>query len=42
MEGADRGWLIREVRPAEFLSGVAPPVPATAACIERLPAKSGK
>ena len=34
---SERGWRIREVRPAEFLSRVAPPVPATAACIERLP-----
>ena len=36
---SDRGWHIREVQSAEFLSRVAPPVPATAACIERLPAK---
>jgi SAM-dependent methyltransferase len=35
---AEKGWHILEVRPAEFLSRVAPPVPATAACIERLPA----
>ena len=35
---SERGWRILEVRPAEFLSRVAPPVPATAACIERLSA----
>ena len=29
------GWEIRACRPAEFLSRVAPPVPATCACIER-------
>ena len=34
---AERGWRVRTVRPAEFLSRVAR-VPATAACIERLPA----
>lgn len=33
---SERGWRVREIRPAEFLSRVAP-VPATAACIERLP-----
>lgn len=33
---AERGWRIVAVRPAEFLSRIAP-VPATAACIERLP-----
>lgn len=37
---AERGWRILTVRPAEFLSRVAP-VPATAACIERLPADGG-
>jgi SAM-dependent methyltransferase len=34
---AERGWRILALRPAEFGSRVAP-VPATAACIERLPA----
>jgi SAM-dependent methyltransferase len=33
----DRGWKILEVRSVEFLSRVAPPVPAVCACIERLP-----
>lgn len=33
----DKGWLIREIQSAEFLSRVAPPVPAICACIERLP-----
>lgn len=33
---ADKGWRIREIQPAEFLSRIAPPVPATCACIERL------
>lgn len=33
----EKGWRIREIRPAEFLSRVAP-VPAIAACVERLPA----
>ncbi|HEX8271055.1 MAG TPA: class I SAM-dependent methyltransferase [Longimicrobiaceae bacterium] len=33
---AERGWRVVAVRPAEFLSRIAP-VPATAACIERLP-----
>jgi len=37
---SERGWRILEVRPAEFLSRVAPPVPATTACIERLPANA--
>lgn len=32
----DGGWRVRDVRPAEFLSRVAP-VPATLACVERLP-----
>jgi SAM-dependent methyltransferase len=35
---SEQGWNILEIRPAEFLSRVAPPVLATAACIERLPA----
>lgn len=33
---AERGWRILSVRPAEFLSKFAP-VPAVAACIERIP-----
>lgn len=33
------GWRVRAIRPAEFLSRVAP-VPAVAACIERLPAST--
>ncbi len=32
----EKGWRIREIRTTEFLSRVAPPVPATCACIERL------
>jgi cyclopropane fatty-acyl-phospholipid synthase-like methyltransferase len=35
---AERGWHIKEIQSVEFLSRVAPPVPATCACIERLPA----
>ena len=34
----EQGWQILDIRTAEFLSRVAPPVAATAACIERLPA----
>ena len=34
---ADKGWRIREIQSVEFLSRVAPPVPAICACIERLP-----
>jgi SAM-dependent methyltransferase len=33
----ERGWQIKEIGSVEFLSRVAPPVPATCACIERLP-----
>jgi cyclopropane fatty-acyl-phospholipid synthase-like methyltransferase len=33
---SERGWRILEIRPAEFLSRIAP-VPAIGACIERLP-----
>jgi SAM-dependent methyltransferase len=33
----ERGWHIKEIQTVEFLSRVAPPVPATCACIERLP-----
>lgn len=35
---AEKGWLIKEIQAVEFLSRVAPPVPATCACIQRLPA----
>lgn len=31
-----KGWHVLDVRTVEFLSRVAPPVPATSACIERL------
>ena len=34
----EKGWHIHEIRSVEFLSRVAPPVPAVSACIERLPA----
>jgi SAM-dependent methyltransferase len=34
---AEKGWSILEVRPAQFISRMAP-VPAIAACIERIPA----
>jgi len=34
---ADKGWRIKEIQSVEFLSRVAPPVPAICACIERLP-----
>lgn len=34
---ADAGWRVLSIGPAEFLSRIAP-VPAVAACIERLPA----
>ncbi len=34
----DKGWRIKEIQSVEFLSRVAPPVPAIGACIERLPA----
>jgi SAM-dependent methyltransferase len=34
---SDKGWSIREIKSVEFLSRVAPPVPAVAACVERLP-----
>lgn len=33
----DKGWRILEIQSVEFLSRVAPPVPAICACIERLP-----
>jgi SAM-dependent methyltransferase len=32
----EKGWRIKEIQPVEFLSRVAPPVPATCACVERL------
>ncbi len=32
----DKGWRILEIQTVEFLSRVAPPVPAVCACIERL------
>jgi SAM-dependent methyltransferase len=32
----ENGWLIKEIQTVEFLSRVAPPVPAICACIERL------
>lgn len=35
---AQKDWRIKEIQNVEFLSRVAPPVPATCACIERLPA----
>lgn len=34
----DRGWNIKEIQSAGFLSRVAPPIPAICACIERLSA----
>jgi cyclopropane fatty-acyl-phospholipid synthase-like methyltransferase len=33
----EKGWHIHNIQSAEFLSRVAPPVPAISACIERLP-----
>jgi cyclopropane fatty-acyl-phospholipid synthase-like methyltransferase len=33
----EKGWHIEEIQSVEFLSRVAPPVPAICACIERLP-----
>ncbi len=33
----EKGWCIKEIQTVEFLSRVAPPVPATCAYIERLP-----
>ena len=33
----EKGWRIKEIQAVEFLSRVAPPVPAICACIERLP-----
>ena len=35
---SEKGWRILEIQSVEFLSRVAPPVPAVCACIERLPA----
>lgn len=34
---SEKGWRIKEIQSVEFLSRVAPPVPAICACIERLP-----
>jgi SAM-dependent methyltransferase len=34
----EKGWKILDLRPAEFLSRVAPPLAAVRACVERLPA----
>jgi SAM-dependent methyltransferase len=36
----ERGWHIKEIQSVGFLSRVAPPVPATCACVEVLPASS--
>lgn len=33
----ERGWQIKEMQPVEFLSRIAPPVPAISALMERLP-----
>ena len=33
----EKGWQIKEIQSVEFLSRVAPPVPAICVCIERLP-----
>jgi SAM-dependent methyltransferase len=33
---SEKGWQIREIQSVEFLSRVAPPVPATCACMERI------
>jgi SAM-dependent methyltransferase len=33
----EKGWRIKEIQSVEFLSRIAPPVPAICACIERLP-----
>lgn len=37
---ARAAWRIKEIQTTEFLSRVAPPVPAICACIERLPLRS--
>jgi cyclopropane fatty-acyl-phospholipid synthase-like methyltransferase len=34
----EKGWHIKEIQTVEFLSRVAPPVPAICACVERLSA----
>jgi cyclopropane fatty-acyl-phospholipid synthase-like methyltransferase len=36
---SEKGWQILDIQSVEFLSRVAPPVPAISACIERLPEK---
>ena len=33
----EKGWRIKEIQSVEFLSRVAPPMPAICGCIERLP-----
>lgn len=33
----EKGWQIKEIQPVEFLSRVAPPVPAISALMQRLP-----
>lgn len=33
----DKGWRIHDIQSVDFLSRVAPPVPAICACIERIP-----
>ena len=38
----EKGWQIKEIEAVEFLSRVAPPVPAVRACIERLPSELPK
>ena len=38
MFSRETGWIVRTCRPAEFQNRVAPPVPATCACVERLTA----
>ncbi|MBI1299231.1 hypothetical protein GC175_30235 [bacterium] len=35
----DKGWRVLEVQSVEFLSRVAPPVPATCSCVERITTK---
>ncbi|MGZ9221359.1 MAG: class I SAM-dependent methyltransferase [Anaerolineales bacterium] len=36
---SEKGWHIQDIQSVEFLSRVAPPVPAISACIKRLPEK---
>jgi SAM-dependent methyltransferase len=35
---SEKGWRIKEIQSVKFLSRVAPPMPSTSACIERIPA----